>query len=580
HTYDVEAFAISPDGSRIVSASDDGTLRLWDAKTGAELATLARHTDGVSACAFSPDGNRIVSASRDETLKVWDVKTGAELGTLKGHTNKVTACAFSPDGRRIVSASEDKTLKLWDAQTGTEVASLTGHTKEVVACAFSPDGSLIVSRARGAVINITKQSSEIPGASEDMKIWDAQTGVGLATLAGHTDVIGYYDEWLTSYIQRVNACTFSPDGRRIVSASVDRTLKLWDVQTGTELASLSGHTEEVVACAFSPDGSRIVSGSEDGTLKLWDAQTGAELATLAGHGRVTACAFSPDGSIVSASWGSLMLLNAQTGVQICEYQLEAPDKATAWSPRGGNLAAADRLGHFLILRLHNVSFGPFIVTSWRHDPQPSDSSARLHFGCPMCRVWSEGAASALGSVIPCPHCGERVKLNPFTINADWRPIAEAWKVRKSETGPEYTQETYVIADSESDAVDKTDVGLTATSRDEERRPFDVSEAESAKAENVALPAAEVPSVKRNELRSIGPIVITPWRHNPEPLDSLEAPIHFGCPLCRVWSEVAASALGAVIPCPHCGESVKLNPFTINADWRPIAAAWKAMVNDE
>jgi hypothetical protein len=74
--------------------------------------------------------------------------------------------------------------------------------------------------------------------------------------------------------------------------------------------------------------------------------------------------------------------------------------------------------------------------------------------------------------------------------------------------------------------------------------------------------------------------VTAWEYNPHPLDSLKARLHFGCPLCRVWSEVAASALGGVIPCPHCGGSVKLNPFTINADWRPIAAAWKATANDE
>jgi WD40 repeat protein len=187
----------------------------------------------------------------------------------------------------------------------------------------------------------------------------------------------------------VNACAFSPDGSRIVSASNDKTLKLWDAQTGSELATLEGHTDWVTACAFSPDGRRIVSASMDHTLKLWDANT---------------------------------------GMRILEFELGGNGWRTVWSPRGGDLAAGDSLGRFLILRLQNFSCGPVLVTPWQHNPQALDSlEAHLHFGCPLCRVWSEVPVSALGAVTACPHCGGSVRLNPFTINADWRPVAEAWE---------------------------------------------------------------------------------------------------------------------------------------------------------
>ncbi len=213
------------------------------------------------------------------------------------------------------------------------------------------------------------------------------------------------------------------------------TVKLWDAQTEAERATLAGPrwVSEECAPAFSPDGSRIVSASEDETLKLWDAQTGAELATLVGHtGWVQACAFSPDGGrIVSASDDeTLKIWDAQTGAQTCEYILGGFCQTAAWSPSGRDLAAGDGLAHLLILRLQNFSFGPALVTPWQHIPHrwiPSRKAEKgLHFGCPLCRMWSEIPESALSAVVSCPHCGERVQLNPFSINADWRPIAEAW----------------------------------------------------------------------------------------------------------------------------------------------------------
>ncbi len=127
HGASVTACAFSSDGDRILSASDDQTLRLWDAKTGDPLLTLKGHENRVTACAFSPDGAGILSASIDQTLRLWDAKTGHPIITLKGHEFGVNACAFSPDGARILSASYDRTLRLWDAKTGDPIFTLKGH---------------------------------------------------------------------------------------------------------------------------------------------------------------------------------------------------------------------------------------------------------------------------------------------------------------------------------------------------------------------------------------------------------------------------------------------------------------------
>jgi hypothetical protein len=124
HTNYVTSVAFSPDGQRLVSGSQDKTLKVWDAQTGRDALTLKGHTGWVWSVAFSPDGKRLVSGGDDDTLKLWDAQTGQHTLTLKGHTFAVTSVAFSPDGKRLVSGSQDKTLKVWDAQTGQDTLTL------------------------------------------------------------------------------------------------------------------------------------------------------------------------------------------------------------------------------------------------------------------------------------------------------------------------------------------------------------------------------------------------------------------------------------------------------------------------
>jgi predicted NACHT family NTPase len=134
----------SPDGKTIVTASDDTTAKIWDAKTGQMRATLEGHTGAVVSAQFSPDGKTVLTASDENTAKIWDVTTGAERATLKGHTKGVLSAQFSPDGKTVLTASSDNTAKLWDAATGTERATLRGHTGPFYDAQFSPDGKSIV----------------------------------------------------------------------------------------------------------------------------------------------------------------------------------------------------------------------------------------------------------------------------------------------------------------------------------------------------------------------------------------------------------------------------------------------------
>jgi serine/threonine protein kinase len=185
HGGDVTSAAFSPDGTRIVTASDDTTARVWDAATGASLAELRGHGGDATSAAFSPDGTRIVTASWDRTARVWDAATGAALAELRGHGGDVTSAAFSPDGTRIVTASRDQTARVWDAVTGASLAELTGHTEWLLSAAFSPDGTRIVTASEDGSARVwdsvpyreryAERRSNAPGREPSAAASDAPT---------------------------------------------------------------------------------------------------------------------------------------------------------------------------------------------------------------------------------------------------------------------------------------------------------------------------------------------------------------------------------------------------------------------
>jgi len=161
HTGWVSSVAFSPDGTQIVSGSEDSTIRVWDAKTGQlALSPLHGHTSWVSSVTFSPDGTHIVSGSDDETIRVWDAKTGQlTFPPLRGHAGGVSSVAFAQDGIEIVSGSFNRTIRVWDAKTGQlALPPLHGHTDWVRSVAFSPDGIQIVSGSD----------------DETLRVWDAK----------------------------------------------------------------------------------------------------------------------------------------------------------------------------------------------------------------------------------------------------------------------------------------------------------------------------------------------------------------------------------------------------------------------
>ena len=233
HTGWVNAVAVTEDGKRAISGSDDNTLQVWDLTTGKELFTLKGHSSSVYAVAVTEDGKRAISGSDDKTLKVWDLTTGKEQFTLNGHSSSVKAVAVTADGKRAISGSWDKTLKVWDLTTRNELFTLNGYTSLVKAVAVTADGKRAIS------------------ASDDktLKVWDLTTGNELFTLNGHTSL--------------VKAVAVTADGKRAISASNDNTLNVWDLATGNVIASFTGESL-IACCAIAPDGVTMGAGDESG----------------------------------------------------------------------------------------------------------------------------------------------------------------------------------------------------------------------------------------------------------------------------------------------------------------------------
>jgi WD40 repeat protein len=262
----VFSVSVSGDGKRVLTASADGTLRLWDADTGKRLRVFRGHTCHVNGGALSPDGKRVLSGSHDDTVRLWDADTGKELLKMTGHDSLVMSVAFGPDGKAL-SGDFDGKILLWDLGTGKKVGELVGHTQTVASIAYSDRAKLAATAS----------------SDSSIRLWDLHTGKEVRKLNS------------SGYVNFPSVC-FSPDGQRLASGFFDGGIRIWEVETGKELLRIAQpHWEQ--CAAFSPDGKRLATGDWlEGQVHVWDADTGKELRQYEGHRRgVNGVTFFPDG---------------------------------------------------------------------------------------------------------------------------------------------------------------------------------------------------------------------------------------------------------------------------------------------
>jgi len=271
HTGTVWGVIHLPGGQRIMTCSADGSLRVWNLKTGLQIGENWEDGESsVGTIALSPDGKTVASGSGDGAVRLWDIDTGNVIAKWTGHSGSVWSVCWSRDGQRVVSGSTNGTARMWDMENGkTILEPINIGPMGVTAVVYSPDETFIAT-----------------GGSCDIEIWDAKTGERVNALKGHT-----YHVWCLAWTQ---------DGKTLISGSADHSIRTWDTTTWKQVAVLRGHTNFVESLAISPNGRILASASFDETARLWNLENGRPICLPLQHETmVTSTSFSADGMLLA-----------------------------------------------------------------------------------------------------------------------------------------------------------------------------------------------------------------------------------------------------------------------------------------
>jgi len=308
--------AFSPDGTRVVTASEDGTARVWDRMSGHPALPPWKHGNHVVTAGFSPDGRRVVTASRDGTARIWNTATGVEMTPPLVHAATVKVAQFSADGTKVLTASSDRSARVWDARTGQPLSPPLPHAGKVIAAQFQPGGKGVLTA----------------GFEGMTRLWNIEPQTRGLTLAGHSG--------------KVLMADFDPSGNRIVTTSDDGTARLWDAHTGKPCGAVLSHAGPVLRAAFRPDGRSVLTVSVDGTARIWKVPTGEPLSPPLRHGLpVNDGSFSPDGTriLTACEDGAARLWDSENGQPVgAQMRHEGPVMSVAFHPDGNRVATSGR----------------------------------------------------------------------------------------------------------------------------------------------------------------------------------------------------------------------------------------------
>ncbi|KIK35348.1 hypothetical protein CY34DRAFT_812244 [Suillus luteus UH-Slu-Lm8-n1] len=283
HTSYIFGVTHLPGGQRIITCSDDGSLRLWDLENGAQIGGEWRdeedededhNEEGVWTMALSPDGKTLASGSQNGIVRLWDVEMGKVVARWKEHTKAVTSVCWSRNGERVVSGSYDSTARVWDVKSGEPVQGLnpikTGHG--LYAVSYSPETKVI---ATGGY----KKSG--------IKIWGAKTGKLLSKIELNRDI----DVW---------SLAWTSDEKKLIAGTFDGSIRIFDTATWQQIAVLEGHADAVNSLTLFSNDHLLASTSLDETARLWNLHTNLQVGPPLQHENIVWCAgFSADGKLLS-----------------------------------------------------------------------------------------------------------------------------------------------------------------------------------------------------------------------------------------------------------------------------------------
>ena len=360
HRNRVEAACLSPDGKRVLSGDNDGTVIIWDTESGEALHSLsfggqvhaaAFSTDGrylaigdysgnlelydgnfvrrvlsfegangsFESLAFTPDGSKIVTVGQNNGSSIWEVKTGRMIRVFKRAASNDMSVAISPDGQLAVTGGPAKKARVWNLETGENLRDLDGHIAAIEAAAFSPNGRQFVT------------ASEVG----EIKFWNLSPKPFKMELAAN--------------VQGEQCLAFSPDGQKLAIGNSAGTIQIWEVRSGKKTGETAKQTQawpgqsQVWSLAFFPSGRQLVAGGTDGSVKIWDAETFQLRRTFKGHRYFTgSVAVSSDGSrIVSAAYdGTAIVWNAESGKICYQWEQKGHAEGVAIAPDGQRFASA------------------------------------------------------------------------------------------------------------------------------------------------------------------------------------------------------------------------------------------------
>lgn len=398
----------TPDGRHFAIAKDDAVV-IFDTETGRKQGRLEGHSKQVSWFDFDTTSTRVVSASEDRTVKVWNADVTKRRRAAIGHDGQVDVCVFSRDGRKVASfGGKGGTLRIWDAVTGNLTARIEGeHVPNLdYTLRFSPDSSsLLAVTARSSMViwdaasgeerlrfgkgenpiigcDFTPSGTQVISIDErNIRIWDASTGEHEGTLQGHSDwcshfqitsdgrslISSSYDHSIRIWDLKsrtevrklqtkseASACSLSPDETLIVSGEKDGTLRVWDFAAGRELSTIKGPGVTIDSVVFTADGKRIVSTAVDRTLRVWDVASGAELACCLGAGGYARFAISPDGLRIASAIrptveasgfeAPLVVWDLDTGNELTSITLPSPICSSSYHPTEERVVCGDYRG--------------------------------------------------------------------------------------------------------------------------------------------------------------------------------------------------------------------------------------------